>query len=102
MKKILADEGFTVHPEKIHIMHRGSRQEVTGVVVNDKLGVPREKLRRFRALLHQLEKKGPQGLHWGPGALESSLHGYVNFIRMVDPGKAEGFQRKLDRLFKKS
>jgi RNA-directed DNA polymerase len=31
IKKVLQDEGFTVHPDKIRIMRKGTRQEVTGI-----------------------------------------------------------------------
>ena len=51
IKKVLQDEGFTAHPEKIRIMRKGTQQEVTGVVVNDRLSVSRKKLRAFRSLL---------------------------------------------------
>ena len=100
MKRILQDEGFVVHPGKINVMRKGSRQEVTGVVVNEKMGIPRDKLRKFRALLHQIEKSGPVGKSWGPGHLAASVTGYVNFIRMVDPVKAGKFQEKIDHLIK--
>ena len=99
IKKVLADEGFTMHPDKVRIMRKGTRQEVTGIVVNKKMGLPREKLHQFRALLHQLSLKGPAGLHWGNGNLVSSIIGYANFIKMVDPVKGAYFQQKIALLF---
>ena len=45
-------------------MHNGRRKEVTGVVVNTKASVRRKDLRRFRALLHQIEKNGTEGKYW--------------------------------------
>ncbi|WP_331314376.1 reverse transcriptase domain-containing protein [Methylobacterium mesophilicum] len=67
---IVAGEGFTVHPDKTRVMRRGRHQEVTGLTVNERVGVPRETLRRFRALLHGLERHGPAGTEpWrGPSA----------------------------------
>ena len=99
IKKILADEGFTMHPDKVRIMRKGARQEVTGIVVNKTMGLPREKLRQFRALLHQLSLKDAAGLHWGNGNLASSIVGYANFIKMVDPVKGAYFQQKIAQLF---
>src|SRR6185295_6601193 len=61
VRRTVAAEGFTVHPDKIRIVRRGRRQEVTGVVDNEKPGVVRAELRRFRALLYQIEKDGPAG-----------------------------------------
>ncbi len=65
--EIVADEGFTVHPDKTRVMRAKNRQEVTGLVVNKRIGVPRHVLRRFRALLHQIEANGLEGKRWGAG-----------------------------------
>lgn len=89
LRKVAVDEGFTVHPEKIRVVRRGRRQEVTGVVVNEKPGVVRAELRRFRALLFQIEKDCPAGKKWGtPGTdvLTSAL-GFASYVMMVDPAK---------------
>lgn len=88
LRKVATTEGFTVHPEKIRVVRSGGRQEVTGVVVNEKPGVVRAELRRFRALLYQIEKDGPAGKTWGAGGdvLTAAL-GFANFVAMVDPAK---------------
>jgi RNA-directed DNA polymerase len=79
-------EGFTVHPDKISVKRSGRRQEVTGIIVNERLGVDRRTLRRFRAFLFQLEKDGPEGKRWGAGVdpVESAV-GFANYVFMVDP-----------------
>ncbi|MGU3467824.1 reverse transcriptase family protein, partial [Methylobacterium sp. C33D] len=85
---IVAGEGFTVHPDKTRVMRRGRHQEVTGLTVNERVGVPRETLRRFRALLHGLERHGPAGRRWGAageaGVLRAAI-GFAQFVRMVSP-----------------
>jgi hypothetical protein len=69
-------------------MRRGRRQEVTGVVVNDKPSVPRKALKKFRAVLFQIERDGPQGKSWGHGEdLFASLQGFASYVAMVDPAK---------------
>ncbi|HUP11220.1 MAG TPA: reverse transcriptase family protein, partial [Niastella sp.] len=95
IKKVLADEGFTVHPEKIRIMRKGTHQEVTGVVVNEKLGLSRKKLRQFRAVLHQLKTKEAEQLKWGNGNLASAVTGYANFVKMVKPAQGAALQNKI-------
>ncbi|MDX1902562.1 MAG: reverse transcriptase domain-containing protein, partial [Thermonemataceae bacterium] len=52
-KQVVEEEGFVIHPNKTHIMRAGSQKKVTGIVVNDKLGVDRTLLHKFRAFLHQ-------------------------------------------------
>ena len=45
---------FEIAEEKTLILRRGRRQEVCGVVVNDRPGVPRPWRRRLRAEVHQI------------------------------------------------
>jgi RNA-directed DNA polymerase len=82
---IVEAEGFTVHPDKTRVMRRHRRQEVTGLTVNDRVAVPRDVLRRFRALLHQIEVSGPEGKKWGSGGnVLTAAVGFAQFVRMVD------------------
>lgn len=101
VKLIVEDEGFEVHPKKTRIQRKGRLQEVTGLVVNDELGVPRKTLKKFRALLFQLGKDGPKGKKWGPGAdLLSSIEGFANFVSMVHPGKGSALQKAVKSVMK--
>ena len=88
LRRVVVAEGFAVHPDKIRVVRRGRRQEVTGVVVNEKPGVVRADLRRFRALLYQIEKDGPEGKRWGSGGdVITAALGYASYVAMVDPVK---------------
>jgi hypothetical protein len=85
---IVAHEGFTIHPDKVRVLRRSRRQEVTGVVVNLRPAVSRDELRRFRAVMHQVEKDGPDGKRWGASKdVLGSLMGFANFVSMVDGEK---------------
>ncbi len=87
-ESIVAHEGFTIHPDKVRVLRRSRRQEVTGVVVNLKPAVSRDELRRFRAVLYQIEKDGPEGKRWGASKdVLGSLLGFANFVSMVDGEK---------------
>lgn len=97
LRKLVVSEGFAIHPDKVRVVRRGRRQEVTGVVVNERPGVPRDDLRRFRALLHHIEKDGPAGKTWGqPGTdvLTAAL-GYASYVAMVDRAKGEVLRAKV-------
>ena len=100
LRQIVTDEGFVVHPSKTRVLRRGSRQEVTGIVVNDKLSVERKTLRRFRATLFQIEKDGPEGKTWGDPATElfASLQGFADFVTMVDSSRGEPLRAKVAQL----
>ncbi|MEO7766235.1 MAG: retron St85 family RNA-directed DNA polymerase, partial [Ferruginibacter sp.] len=99
IKRIMQDEGFTVHPDKIRIMRKGTRQEVTGVIVNQQLNINRKDLRAFRSLLHHLKSGSNKTMHWGEGHLSDSILGYVNFIKMVNPVKGNKLQQTISSLF---
>lgn len=99
---VVEQEGFKLHPEKTRIFRKGSRQEVTGLVVNEKVSVSRKTLRQFRATLFQIEKDGPAGKKWGntSNVLES-IEGYSNFVAMVDPEKGAVFQQRVMKIIDK-
>lgn len=99
LSKVARQEGFTVHPDKVSVKRRGRRQEVTGLVVNERVAVDRDTLRRFRALLFQIEKDGPEGKHWGPSSdLMASLRGFANYVYMVQPDKGRALRERVQAL----
>ena len=102
VERIVSDEGFAVHPKKTRVMRQGRRQEVTGLVVNDRPAVPRKELRRFRATLFQVERDGPEGKRWGHGAdLFASLRGFAAYVAMVDPDKGRALVTRVEALVAK-
>ncbi|MBC7921472.1 MAG: RNA-directed DNA polymerase [Ferruginibacter sp.] len=87
---IVEGEDFRVHPDKTRVMRPGSRKEVTGIIVNDKPGVDRTTLRKFRALLHQIEQEGIAGKRWGhTDDVLAAIQGYARFVAMVDAQKGQ-------------
>jgi hypothetical protein len=95
LTKVARDEGFAVHPDKVSVKRRGRRQEVTGLVVNQRLAVDRETLRRFRAVLFQVEKDGPEGKRWGASPdVIASLRGFANYVFMVDPERGRKLRER--------
>ncbi|MEM6268262.1 MAG: reverse transcriptase domain-containing protein [Bacteroidota bacterium] len=104
VKNILKDEDLELHPDKLRIMRKGAQQEVTGVVVNEKPGVPRKKLKKLRALLFQIEKDGLEGKEWmgRTGAdILPAVWGYANFIQMVDAEKGAKYVAQVKALLDK-
>jgi RNA-directed DNA polymerase len=63
VKRIVEEEGYVLHTEKkLRIMRRGDRQLVTGLVVNEKVNLPRATRRRLRAVEHHLRTGHPATL----------------------------------------
>ncbi len=83
-KSVLARIGLHIDPIKTNIFRSGRRQICTGLVVNDKVNVPRSIRRRIRAAIHSLENENK--LHWnGEQMSTSSLRGRIEFVKMVSP-----------------
>lgn len=93
---IVKSENFTLHPEKLRIMKRNVRQEVTGVVVNEKANIPKASLKRFRTLLFQIEKDGIEGKYWTKGGnVLAQIDGYANYIFQIDPVKGAIYKQRV-------
>jgi RNA-directed DNA polymerase len=93
--------GFAVHPDKTRVMRKGRRREVVGIVVNDgRPRVEKKKIKQFRAAVHRLRTKGPEGVHFGRAShdggddIVAALDGYASFVLMVDAER--GVQMKAD------
>lgn len=50
--------GFVINPDKVKLQTPHQRQEVTGLVVNEFVNVPRQFIREVRAMLHDWDKNG--------------------------------------------
>lgn len=90
VRAIVTSEGLTEHPTKTKVMRRASRQEVTGLVVNARLGIPREAMRKLRATLHNCAKTGWSSQNReGHPDFEGYLRGMVAYASMACPARAE-------------
>lgn len=58
LRRIIADQRFTINEDKTRLQKRGSRQEVTGVTVAEKLNVTQKYVRDIRNILYIWERHG--------------------------------------------
>lgn len=104
VKSVLADEGFTMHPDKTRVLRKGAQQRVTGLVVNEAPAgvpaarVPRDVVRRLRAAIHNREKGKPGK----EGESLEQLKGMAAFIHMTDAAKGKAFLQQLEALEKRA
>ena len=99
---LVAKADFTIHKEKTRIMRKHKKQEVTGIIVNDKPGISRRKIRKFKALLFQIEKDGLKGKRWGNSKdILKSIKGFASYVAMVKPELGEKFLNQVEQIFKK-
>jgi RNA-directed DNA polymerase len=85
-KAIVENYGYILHlKKKLHIRRRHQRQQVTGLVVNDGVALPRETRRRLRAIRHHIATGRPATLN------EAQLAGWAALEHMVKvQAKGEG------------
>lgn len=101
VEHVVQAEGFRLHPDKTRVARKGTRQRVTGLVVNGaKEGipaarVPRDVVRRLRAAIHNREQGKKKGRE--DESLEQ-LKGMAAFIHMTDPVKGRAFLAQLEKL----
>ena len=58
LARIIADQNFTINEEKTRLQRYWQRQEVTGLIVSEKVNVPREYIRSLRDILYIWQKYG--------------------------------------------
>ncbi|WP_165221057.1 reverse transcriptase family protein [Aquisphaera insulae] len=98
-RHIAEGEGFAVNEKKTRILRRNNRQEVTGLVVNERPGVPRDEVRRLRAILHHARAEGldAQNRENRPD-FRAWLLGKIAFVRMVRPEVGDRLLAELRQL----
>jgi retron-type reverse transcriptase len=87
ISRIISDEGFAVNTTKTRLMGRGARQSVTGVVVNQTLGLSRQQRRRLRAVAHHLRTKAAAAT-----ITPAEFEGKIAYLSMLNPAQAAPFK----------
>ena len=72
---------FELKADKVKVMNSTERQVALGIILNEKITVPRETKNRLRGYIHYLGQQGK--------ALDSNTVGMLNYIRSISPELAE-------------
>ena len=96
--QIIKDYGYRLAPHKIKFYGQHRRQMVTGLVVNEKINIPRETRKRLRAILHDMDQNGTeQALErciWS----EDQIQGFFSLQMMWDQDLARTQMQNLRAL----
>jgi hypothetical protein len=98
---ICQQEGFIEHAGKRKLLRAKTQQRVTGIVVNQDVHVPRRDRRRFRAILHNIEKRGLASEAKGRADFAAYLAGYAAYVQMVQPELGKAWSAEVARLVDK-
>lgn len=96
---IARDEGFGVNIAKTRVRTAGQRHEVTGLVINRQLGVPREDHDRLRAVLHDAVRNGPAAANRsGHSNFRAHLDGRVGWVESVSPVRGRRLRAQFEAI----
>ena len=111
-RRIVSEQNFTINEKKTRLQKRGERQDVTGLVVSDRVNVTREYVRGLDNLLYIWEKHGHNAAfakfiaHYTPKLNRHSnnpdmatvVQGKLMYLRMVK-GEDSPVWRRLQKRF---
>lgn len=83
IEKEINDFGLKINNQKTRLLYSDSRQEVTGLIVNDKLGIKKEFYKNTRAMANELYNTGSFTIDGVEGTLKQ-LEGRFSFIDQLD------------------
>ncbi len=101
--RIALEEGFEVNTRKTRIMRRGARQEVTGVVVNERPNISRDTFDALKATLHNCIEHGAQAQKLRAGLapevnFAAYLRGKIAYVHMLNPHRALKLRVMFDKV----
>ncbi|TCV26933.1 MULTISPECIES: retron Ec67 family RNA-directed DNA polymerase/endonuclease [Vibrio] len=98
LDKEISRAGFVINEKKTRIQYKDSRQDVTGLVVNEKVGIKKEYRRTVKAMCNSLFHTGSYTRLINDEHVEGSileLEGRLNFIDSVDRHNRVHYPEKL-------
>lgn len=94
-----AEEGFLVHSGKTRVQPATGRQQVTGIVVNSRLGIARNDYDQLRAVLHEARTRGVELANRDRHPdFRQHLSGRVGWVESVNPARGRRLRLQLAAL----
>ena len=91
---ILIEEGFTVQHRKTRVMRQGVRQQLAGLVANERINVRRTEFDTLKAILTNCMRSGPESQNRDNHPLfRSHLEGRVVFVETINPAKGKRLRK---------
>lgn len=93
VRTVLATQGLSLNEDKTRVMQPHQRQEVTGIIVNKHLDLPREIRRELRKTIHYINRFGVGSHLQHIGEQRANfllhLHGLLSFALHLNPTRGE-------------
>lgn len=89
VEQVLHDDGLKLNATKTRLMLPHTRQEVTGIVVNERMQAPRQVRRNLRQAIYFIEKYGLDSHMEATSKFRANyvnhLRGIANFVLFINP-----------------
>jgi len=90
---IVMDEGFSMNTRKTRIMHHGSRQQLTGLILNQHANYPRYKYDQLKAILYNCVRFGAASQNKEKQEdFKAHLQGRITYVKSINPQRAVRLQ----------
>lgn len=90
---IINDEGFALNPRKTRIQPSNGRQTITGLIVNEKINIPRHTYDRLKSIIHHLDN--PDDARRYDLRFLTSLSGQITWVERVNPARGHKLRIRL-------
>lgn len=99
VETILYEEGFALNTAKTRIMRRGTRQRVTGIVVNEHCNVGRSEFDTLKAILHNCARTGPAAQNRANiPDFRTHLDGRITWVEQINLHRGLKLRRLFDQI----
>jgi retron-type reverse transcriptase len=96
---IALEEGFRVNTRKTRLMREGTRQQVTGIVVNAHPNIARDEYDKLKATLTNCVRHGPASQNRGGHPdFRAYLAGRISYVKMVNAARASRLQGLMEAI----
>lgn len=87
-----------IAPNKIKFMRCHKQQRVTGIVVNQRLSIPRARRKQLRAFMHDAEVNGVEAALGRFGRTKNHIFGEFSFLHLAHKERAEKYIQQFQEL----
>jgi retron-type reverse transcriptase len=101
MNALIINAGYRMNRKKLHVQRPNRRQQLLGVVLNQKINIPYDQYKRMKAILNnclhngfdaEAGKKGAEST----GKFLSWIQGRLSYMKMVNPQKTQRLKAMFD------
>jgi hypothetical protein len=97
--RIAWEEGFELNTRKSRFMRQGIRQQLAGIVVNQRMNIARVEFDRLRAILNKCVRYGPASQNRdGRKDFKAYLAGRIAYVAMLNAGRGLRLRAEFKRV----